>query len=206
MLKRVAFQGEHGSFAEEAAAEFFSGDCQIIACPELSQLQTVLETEAADYAVLPVENSLIGKVQITNGFLSVNPWREVGELFLPIRLNLIGCSDAELDGITSVESHPAALLQCQKFFFGAPASAKNCDGKHCGERPPRHRKRRPGPSRHCQHQSRRAVRRKNFTQRYPRPTRKLHQIFIAQEITEETNENDYHNERKCHGGRSQSNN
>ena len=120
MLKRVAFQGEHGSFAEEAAAEFFSGDCQIIACPELSQLQTVLETEAADYAVLPVENSLIGKVQITNGFLSVNPWREVGELFLPIRLNLIGCSDAELDGITSVESHPAALLQCQKFFLAHP--------------------------------------------------------------------------------------
>ncbi len=124
MLKRVAFQGEHGSFAEEAAGEFFSGDCQIIACPELSQLQAVLETEAADYAVLPVENSLIGKVQITNSFLLVNPWREVGELYLPIRLNLIGCPDANLESLTTVESHPAALLQCQKFFFANPQLQK----------------------------------------------------------------------------------
>lgn len=117
MLKRVAFQGEHGSFAEQAAEEFFAGNCEIIACPELGQLQTVLETKAADYAVLPVENSLIGKVQLTNIFLSLNPWREVGELYLPIRLNLIGCPDATLENIATVESHPAALLQCQNFFF-----------------------------------------------------------------------------------------
>lgn len=117
MLKRVAFQGEHGSFAEEAAEEFFAGNCEIIACPELSQLQTVLESETADYAVLPVENSLIGKVQVTDNFLSVNPWREVGELYLPIRLNLIGCPDSALEHLTTVESHPAALAQCQKFFF-----------------------------------------------------------------------------------------
>ena len=117
MLKRVAFQGEHGSFAEEAAEEFFAGNCEIIACPELADMQTVLETEAADYAVLPVENSLIGKVQLSSNFLSLNPWREVGELYLPIRLHLIACQDATLESLATVESHPAALAQCQKFFF-----------------------------------------------------------------------------------------
>jgi prephenate dehydratase len=120
MLKRVAFQGEHGSFAEEAAEEFFAGNCEIIACPELTDMQKVLETEAADYAVLPVENSLIGKVQVTNNFLSLNSWREVGELYLPIRLNLIGCQTATLESLITVESHPAALAQCQNFFFANP--------------------------------------------------------------------------------------
>lgn len=117
MLKRIAFQGEHGSFAEEAAEEFFAGSCTITACPELADLQIIMESSAADYAVLPVENSLIGKVEITNDFLAVNQWREVGELYLPIRLNLIGCQSAILNSLETVESHPAALMQCRKFFY-----------------------------------------------------------------------------------------
>lgn len=120
MLKRIAFQGEHGSFAEEAAAEFFAGNCTIIACPELGDLRVVIETGAVDYAVLPVENSLIGQVKVTNDFLAVHSWREVGELYLPISLNLIACRAAELDNLATVESHPAALEQCRKFFFANP--------------------------------------------------------------------------------------
>ncbi|MEP6924266.1 MAG: prephenate dehydratase domain-containing protein [Pyrinomonadaceae bacterium] len=124
MLKRIAFQGEHGSFAEEAAEEFFAGMREIIACPELSDLRAVLETEAADYAVLPVENSLIGKVQLTDDFLALNPWREVGQLYLPIRLNLIGGQMTKLENLETVESHPAALAQCQKFFLANPQLQK----------------------------------------------------------------------------------
>lgn len=116
MLKRIAFQGEHGSFAEEAAHEFFAGESEIIACPNLADLRDVVEREAADYAVLPIENTLIGKVAVNNEFLSANVWREVGELFLPIRLHLIGTTDADINELKTIESHPAALAQCRRFF------------------------------------------------------------------------------------------
>lgn len=116
MLKRVAFQGEHGSFAEEAAHEFFIGESEIIACARLADLSVLIETEAADFAVLPIENSLVGAVEIISEFLAETDWREVGTLYLPIRLYLIGSQNADFGQIRQVESHPAALAQCTKFF------------------------------------------------------------------------------------------
>lgn len=116
MLTRIAFQGERGSFAEEAAEEFFAGENKICACPTLADLRRQIETKSADYAVLPIENSLIGKVEINHQFLQEQNWRSVGELFLPISLNLIGLADADLEEIKTVESHPAALAQCRAFF------------------------------------------------------------------------------------------
>jgi prephenate dehydratase len=118
MKKRIAFQGEHGSFGEEAAHEFFAGESEIVACPTLTDLRRAVETKTVDYAVLPVENSLIGKVVITNDFLAANDWREVGNLYLPIQLHLIGTTDARLNDLLTVTSHPAALAQCRGFFYG----------------------------------------------------------------------------------------
>jgi prephenate dehydratase len=80
----------------------------------------VIERKIVDYAVLPIENSLIGKVAVNDKFLATHNWSEVGELFLPIRLYLIGSQASTFDDLESVESHPAALAQCRSLFYENP--------------------------------------------------------------------------------------
>lgn len=117
MFKKAAICGERGSFAEDAGRAFFGEEADIIFCRTLEDLRTAIENKWAAYAVLPVENSLIGKVEQTNRFLQTVSWRTADVRFLPIRQNLIACRAAEMQTIESVESHPAALAQCRKFFL-----------------------------------------------------------------------------------------
>ena len=116
MLKKIAIQGERGSFAEDAGKAFFSEEFEIVFCRTLEDLQTTIENGSAAYAVLPVENSLVGSVKQTNQFLQTVSWQTADSLFLPICQSLIACRAAELQTIKTVESHPAALAQCRKFF------------------------------------------------------------------------------------------
>lgn len=111
-------------FAESAALlpkrrdrNFFGAKVDIIFCRTLEILRTEIENKEAAYAVLPVENSLIGKVERTNQFLETFSWQTADVRFLPIRQNLISCRAARLETIESVESHPAALAQCERFFL-----------------------------------------------------------------------------------------
>lgn len=116
MVKKIAIQGERGSFAEDAGKAFFVEDVEIVFCRTLEDLKREIESKDAAYAVLPVENSLIGIVERTNQFLQTVSWETADSLFLPIRQSLIACRMADLQTIKSVESHPAALAQCRKFF------------------------------------------------------------------------------------------
>lgn len=117
MLKRIAIQGERGSFAEDAGKAFFGEEAQIVFCRTLENLRTAIENGSATYAVLPVENSLVGSVEQTSQFLQTVSWQTADSLFLPIRQSLIACRAARLQTIKSVESQPAALAQCRKFFL-----------------------------------------------------------------------------------------
>lgn len=116
MSKKIAICGERGCFAEDAGRAFFGGEVEIVFCRTLADLRTAIESKAATYAVLPVENSLIGIVERTNLFLQTVSWKTADIRFLPIRQNLIACRTAEIQTIKSVESHPAALAQCKAFF------------------------------------------------------------------------------------------
>ncbi|HXX05963.1 MAG TPA: prephenate dehydratase domain-containing protein, partial [Candidatus Bathyarchaeia archaeon] len=61
MLK-VAFQGEHGAYSEAAATLFFKEPIDTVPYPTFYEVLESVENDRADYAVLPVENSLEGSV------------------------------------------------------------------------------------------------------------------------------------------------
>ncbi len=117
---RVAFQGEHGSFSEAAALGILGADCQTVPCQTFEDLYKAIDLGFADYILSPLENSLVGSVHRCYDLLLHSSLHIVAEIILPISHFLVGLPDADLDKITTVESHPVALAQCERFFAAHP--------------------------------------------------------------------------------------
>ena len=113
----IAYPGTAGSFSCAAAQGAFpEGDCVGYATfPEAAQ--AVLDS-AADYALLPVENSSAGAVIQTYSLLEKLPLHIVGEVMKPVRHQLLGVPGATLEGIRQIDSHPQAIAQCDEFLQG----------------------------------------------------------------------------------------
>ncbi len=120
VLTRVGFQGESGAFSEEAAIKLFGPDIELVPCRTFAALFRSGDEGLVDYVLAPVENSLIGPIQTAVDLLSTSSLNMVGEVTIRIRQHLIGCPGAVFGEIESVESHPAALAQCQRFFLEHP--------------------------------------------------------------------------------------
>ena len=117
---RVAFQGEHGAFSEDAALKLLGPEIQLVPRRTFEALFTSLDEGLAEYVLVPVENSLIGAIKPAVDLLNERCFDVVGEVAIPIRQFLIGCPGAVFEEIVTVESHPAALAQCKRFFAAHP--------------------------------------------------------------------------------------
>lgn len=117
---RVAIQGERGAFSHEAAVRLLGQDIQVVPRPTFDSLFAAMPEGAADYVLVPVENTLVGSVQRAQDLLLESPFPVVAEAVLPIRHHLIGSAGATLESVRVVESHPVALAQCERFFAAHP--------------------------------------------------------------------------------------
>ena len=117
---RVAFQGERGAFSEEAAVKLFGGRAALVPRPTFESLFAAVGEGAADCALAPAENTLAGSVHRTYDLLLESPLHVTAEVVIPIRHLLVGCPGATLEGVRTVESHPVALAQCERFFASRP--------------------------------------------------------------------------------------
>ena len=117
---RVAFQGERGAFSEEAAAELLGAGVELVPRPSFESLFAALDDGAADALLVPLENSLMGSVYRCYDLLLERPLYIAAEVIRHIAHHLIGCEGAEVESLRVVESHPAALAQCERFFAEHP--------------------------------------------------------------------------------------
>lgn len=117
---RVAFQGARGAFSEDAVSEFFGTSAVLRPCRTLADVMRDLETCSADYAVIPVRNTLAGAVPGSADLLRRHDVHVAGERQLRIAHMLIGTSHATLESLRLVRSHPVALAQCQLFLGRHP--------------------------------------------------------------------------------------
>jgi len=117
---RVAFLGERGTFSEEAAKRLLGENSKMIPCPTFESLFAAIDEGSADYILAPLENSLAGSVHRCYDLLLESSLSIVAEIILPISHFLIGCHGASLESIETVESHPVALAQCERFFAARP--------------------------------------------------------------------------------------
>ena len=118
--RRVAFQGERGSFSESAALGILGEDCQTLPCANFDRLYKAIDEGQADYILSPLENSLVGSVHRCYDLLLHSNLHIIGEIILPISHFLIASPNATLETIETVESHPVALAQCERFFAAHP--------------------------------------------------------------------------------------
>jgi prephenate dehydratase len=121
---RVAFQGERGAFSEEAAIALLGEEIDLVPRSTFADLFNSINDGVADYIVAPVENSIIGAIHPVVELLNRNEVRRVREHVLKIEQHVIGCKGGSLAGVQVIESHPAALAQCQKFFQQHPHIAR----------------------------------------------------------------------------------
>jgi prephenate dehydratase len=110
--KRVAFQGEPGAYANLAAREAVP-HAQAIPKPTFEDAIEAVRAGQTDLVIIPVENSLIGRIADIHHLLPDSGLHIVAEHFLPIRHQLLGLKDASLDDIKSVYSQAPALAQCR---------------------------------------------------------------------------------------------
>ena len=108
--KRIAFQGEPGAYANLAAREA-APHAQAIPQPTFEEAMEAVKKGDCDLCIIPVENSLIGRIADIHHLLPDSDLHIVGEHFLPIRHQLLGLKTAVLDAITDVYSQAPALAQ-----------------------------------------------------------------------------------------------
>ncbi len=113
--KRVAFQGEPGAYANLAARQAVP-QAEAIPRPTFEDAIEAAKSGDTDLVIIPVENSLIGRIADIHHLLPDSGLHIVGEHFLPIRHQLLGLKDARLEDITSVFSQAPALAQCRNLL------------------------------------------------------------------------------------------
>jgi prephenate dehydratase len=112
---KVAFQGEPGANSDIAAREVYPG-CEPVPCPTFEDALAAVQSGKADLGMIPIENSIAGRVADIHHLLPHAKLHIVGEHFLPIHFNLMAPKGATLKTIKSVESHIHALGQCRRFI------------------------------------------------------------------------------------------
>jgi len=112
---RVAYLGPAGTFSELAALGFFGSSITRVPCASIDEVFRVTTAGAADFGVVPVENSTEGVVARSLDLFLHTPLFVIGETSLFVRHNLLRKSES-LDGIAAVAAHPQALAQCHEWL------------------------------------------------------------------------------------------
>src|SRR5689334_3119172 len=119
----VVFQGAEGAFSHIAGRRFFAPRPSTVTYRGLPTFRAMLEevrSGAADYAMLPIENTTSGSVHDAYDALSHTDLAIVGEEVLRIEMCLVGIADVPLESLRKVYSHPQALSQCTAFLASLP--------------------------------------------------------------------------------------
>ena len=115
----IAYPGVAGSFSESAAqCAFPQGETRGYAT--FAQAAEAAQNGAADYALLPVENSFAGAVLPTYGLLEGLQLHIVGETLRRVRHQLVALPGATIEGLRTISSHPQAIAQCDAFLATVP--------------------------------------------------------------------------------------
>ena len=112
---RVAYLGPAGTFSEEAALGFFGSSISRVPCANFDEVLHATMTGAADFGVVPVENSTEGVVTRALDLFLTTSLFIIGETSLFVRHNLLRKQDAMAD-IQAVCAHPQALAQCHNWL------------------------------------------------------------------------------------------
>lgn len=112
-MRKIAFQGEPGANSDEACRSHFP-EYEPLPCATFEEAFAAVTSGEAQLGMIPVENSIAGRVADVHHLLPSSGLKIVGERFKPIRFHLMVNKGVALDEVKTVASMPIALAQCRK--------------------------------------------------------------------------------------------
>lgn len=110
--RTIVFQGEPGANSHIACRERFP-DYEPVPCPTFEDAFAAVSNGEANLAMIPIENSVAGRVADIHHLMPTSGLEIVGEFFLPLSHQLMAPRGASLDTVKTVQSHVMALGQCR---------------------------------------------------------------------------------------------
>jgi len=114
---RCAYQGAPGAFSYEAVIDLRPWD-EPVAYDSFDAAIAALKSGEVGCALIPVENTTIGRVEPAASLIDAAGLTVVSEVWRPMRLALMAPAGARIGDIRTAESHPAALAQCAATLGG----------------------------------------------------------------------------------------
>ncbi|MFY0405949.1 prephenate dehydratase [Solicola sp. PLA-1-18] len=111
----IAYQGEPGSNSDIVCRREYP-DAEPVACASFEDVFALVEGGGADRAMIPIDNSIAGRVADIHHFLPTSSLHIVAEHFLPIHFSLMVVPGGRLEDVRTVHSHIHALGQCRKII------------------------------------------------------------------------------------------
>jgi prephenate dehydratase len=96
--KKIVFQGETGANSHMACRSVYP-DYEAIPCATFEDCFSAMADGAADLAMIPIENSVAGRVADIHHLLPKSSLHIIGEYFMPIRFQLMAPKGATIDGL-----------------------------------------------------------------------------------------------------------
>lgn len=118
---RVVFQGAEGAYSQAAMFKYFGEGVKNFHVDTFRDAMIAIEEGAADYAVLPIENSTAGIVSEIYDLLAEYENFIIGEQIIKIEHCLIGLPGAKEGDIKTVYSHAQSLMQSSRFLSDHPS-------------------------------------------------------------------------------------
>ncbi len=112
---RIAYQGETGAFSE-AASRQVNASADLLPCKSFEDVFSAVDAGAADFGVLPIENSIGGSIHRNFDLLLEHQLPIVGEVEVPVVHHLLALPGRSIADVKRVYSHPQALAQCDRFL------------------------------------------------------------------------------------------
>ena len=113
--RRIAYQGEPGANSHAVCKQHYP-DWEAVPCASFEDVFAAVVGGDAELAMIPIDNSIAGRVADIHHFLPDSDLHIVAEHFLRIRFHLMGVPGSSLDTITTAHSHVHALGQCRKII------------------------------------------------------------------------------------------
>jgi prephenate dehydratase len=113
--KKIAFQGEPGANSHIACNQAYRG-YEPLPCPTFEDAFAAVRSGRAELAMIPIDNSVAGRVADIHHLMPRSGLNIVGEWFLPVQHQLLAPKGATLRTIKTVESHVHALGQCRNII------------------------------------------------------------------------------------------
>lgn len=113
--KTIAFQGMAGAYSDLACREAFP-ELQTVPCVSFDAAFRAVRNREADLAMIPVDNTLAGRVADVHRLIPNGELYIIGEHFQLIRHCLLGLPGASVEKLTDIHSHVHAIPQCKDFI------------------------------------------------------------------------------------------